>query len=325
MNNNLYADIGNYSVLASVDGNDISQMRSLIYDTTYNGECQNNIHPIESPMIELGVKKYKLGFLAAKFDGFLSAAEFGKSKTELLLPILLANSPDGFSGTVKLLVPNDDLSTQKFIKSAVIGTHEYNLYSNGAVINTVVSYNDVTFSRETDAAARYAFESGILDAEDVALVIDIGGGTINVVVCDVENGFYVRYRNSYPNQGGINLAQTILATDLVRGYKKNFEVSKVMDAITRGERTIGRNRDYTFEPIYNDCVDQWLKAILSKVMASVDKQLDDVTRIVWTGGGAEIIRHKIINSRMHLILPEPQLANLYGLMGQTKTQSLIAA
>ena len=98
-----------------------------------------------------------------------------------------------------------------------------------------------------------------------------------------------------------------------------------MDAITRGERTIGRNRDYTFEHIYNDCVDQWLKAILSKVMASVDKQLDDVTRIVWTGGGAEIIRHKIINKGMHLILPEPQLANLYGLMGQTKTQPLIAA
>lgn len=325
MNNTLCADIGNYSVLTSVDESNIKQMRSLIYDTTYNSECQNNIHPDDSPMIEVGSKKYKLGKLAAKFDGFLSAAEFGKSKAELLLPILLANTPDGFEGTVKLLVPNDDRDTKVFVKNAVIGTHEFNLHGGSAEINTVVAYNHVEFYRETDMAAKYAYDAGILDDRDVALVIDIGGGTVNVVVCDVEDSFYVRYRNSYPNQGGINLAQTILSSNLVRGYGKNFEVSKILDAIANGYRTIGRNASYTFEPVYDDCVDQWLKAILSKVMASVDKQLDDVTKIVWTGGGSEIIRHKVADKPMHLILPDPQRANLYGLMGLTRPQLSIAA
>lgn len=241
MNNTLCADIGNYSVLTSVDGRDIKGMRSLIYDTTYNSECQNNIHPSDSPMIEVGSKKYKLGKLATKFDGFLSAAEFGKSKAELLLPILLANTPDGFEGTVKLLVPDDDKDSKVFVRNAVVGTHEFTLYSEGSETNTVVIYNDVEFYRETDMAAKYSYDAGILDSDDVVLVVDIGGGTVNVLICDVEDGFYVRYRNSYPNQGGINLAQTILATDLVRGYGKNFEISKVMDAIANGYRTIGRN------------------------------------------------------------------------------------
>ncbi|MEO0683899.1 MAG: hypothetical protein AAFY76_02325, partial [Cyanobacteria bacterium J06649_11] len=284
-----------------------------------------NIHPVDAPMIEVGSKKYQLGKLASKYDGFLSAAEFGKSQTELLLPILLANTPDGFDGTVKLLVPNNDKGVQKLITTSIIGTHEFRLYSGGAETNALVAYSDVTFVRETEASARYAFDAGILNADDVCLVIDIGGGTTNIVVCDVEDGFYVRYSNSYPNQGGINLAQKILATDLVRGYGKNFEVAKVMEAIANGYRTIGRNATYTFEPVYSDCVDQWLKAILSKVMSSIDKHLDDISKIVWTGGGAEIIRHKVADKPMHLMLPEPQRANLYGLMGLTRPHLTIAA
>ncbi len=318
----LCADIGNYSVLTCADGRNVRQMRSLIYDCTHNSECQNNAHTPESPMVVIGNRKYKIGRMAAKFSGFLSAAEAGKSSPKILLPILLSNTPPCFEGVVKLLVPDDNKESQALIESVVVGEHEYSVYSGGSKVDALAEFTGVEFVREGDAAARYAYEIGAIEPSEVALIIDIGGKTTDVVVCDNDDGFYVRLRRSYAGYGGISVAQSILDSDLVRSYGRVFEVAKTMDAITAGKRYIGNRKEYSFEDIYTDCVDQWFGKLMSKILTEFDSQLVDVTKIVWVGGGAELVREKVEGEDMNIVLPSPQHANLNGLIGSSHASNL---
>jgi hypothetical protein len=333
--NTLCVDIGNYSVLTSVvdarERGDINMMRSLIYDCTHNGECRTGMHTVDSPLVNIGNKTYKLGRFAKNYPGFLSAVEAGKNRPDVMLPILLGNTPDGFEGKVKILVPARDEVFEKLIKSAVTGHHTYQVTKERSPKSdkqvsqsSVVHFTEVEFVRETDAAAKFAYESGAIPPDDVALVIDIGGGTINAVVCSYEDDvFNVIYRKSYDNSGGIALAQTIANTDAVKSYGRAFEIAKIMDAITEGKTHVGNRPDLSFEAVFDDCLNQWFESIITRVMSAADKYLDEVTTLVWCGGGAEIVRDRL-HSGGHLILDNPQQANINGLIHSAKTPALRA-
>lgn len=327
--NTLCIDIGNYSVLSAVvsgrETSDIAMMRSLIYDTTHNGECRNGVHPVDSPMIAVNGKFYKLGKLAKNYPGFLSAVEAGKSRPDIMLPILLSNTPDGFEGKVKILVPARDEGKEKLIHNAVTGTHTYEVTANGRSMSAIAHIIDVEFARETDAAAEFAYETGAINPEDVCLVVDIGGGTVNTVVCNYSDDvFSVVFRKSYDNSGGIALAQAIANTDIVKSHGRAFEIAKIMDAISDRKAYIGNRKDMTFEPVLEDCINQWFEGIVTRIMSATDKYLDEVTKIVWCGGGAEIVRNRLI-TKGQTVLENPQHANINGLIHSAKTPVLRVA
>lgn len=327
MTNTLCVDIGNYSVLSAVvsgrESTEVVKMRSLIYDCTHNSDCRNNVHSSDSPMIAVNGKFYKLGKGAKNYPGFLSAAEAGKSRTDVMLPILLANTPDGFEGVVKILVPTRDEMSEKLVRSAVIGTHTYSTTVNSVTCDAIANFTGAEFIRETDSAAKFAYESGVINPSEVVLIVDIGGGTCNYVVAAYEDDvFSVRLNKSLPNSGGIALAQAISNTDVVKTYGRSFEIAKIMDAITEGKTYISNRRDLSFETVYTDCVEQWFEGLISRIMAATDKYLDEVTRIVWCGGGTEIIKDKLANQPLHLVLDNPQHANINGLIHSAKLPHL---
>jgi hypothetical protein len=329
MTNTICVDIGNFSTLSAVvsgrESTEVVKMRSLIYDATHNSECRNGVHPADSPLITVGNKSYKLGKHAKNYSGFLSAAEAGKSRTDVILPILLANTPDGFEGVVKMLVPERNEMQERLIALEIVGTHSFSIKSDGTTTNAIANFTGVEFVRETDAAAKFAYESGVISPDDVALVIDIGGGTINTVVCSYDDDlFNVIFRKSYDNSGGIALAQVIANTDLVKSHGRAFEIAKIMDAITEGKTYIGNRQDMTFDVVFQDCKQQWFDGIVSRVMSAADKYLDEVTAVVWCGGGSEIVRDRL-TSEGHLILDNPQQANINGLVYGAKPQLRLAA
>jgi hypothetical protein len=328
--NVLCVDIGNYSVLTAVvngrENSQINKMRSLVFNCTHNGECRNGVHPSDSPLIAINGKHYKLGKQAKNYPGFISAAEAGKNRSDIILPILLANTPDTFDGSIKMLVPARDEMKERLIANDVIGTHDFTLTAYGNTSSAIANFTSIEFVRETDAAAKFAYETGAISPLDVALVIDIGGGTVNTLVCNYdEDVFNTVYRKSYDNSGGIALAQAVANTDTVKSYGRAFEVTKIMDAITEGKTYIGNRSDLSFEAVWESCVDQWFDGILSRIMSASDKYLDEVSVIVWCGGGSEIIRSKVANQTGHMILDNPQQANINGLIHSAKPQLRIAA
>ena len=326
MTHTLCVDIGNYSTLtAVVDGRTSTKpnkMRSLLYDCTHNGECRYGVHTEESPMVAFGDRHYKLGTGAKNYPGFLSAAEAGKTRADIMLPILLSATPNEFEGIVKILVPARDEMKESIITRAITGTHSYSTYRSGKKQDAIANFTGCEFYRETDAAARFAFESGAVSPDEVTLVVDIGGGTCNYLVgAYEEDHFYVRFNKSLDNSGGIALAQAIANTDLVKSYGRALEIAKIMDAITDGKQWIANRRDLTFAPVWDDCVDQWFDGIVSRIMSSCDKYLDEVSCILWVGGGVEIIRHKLTQPG-HVVMDDPQYANINGLIHSSKIPAL---
>ncbi|MUH00335.1 hypothetical protein F7734_51925 [Scytonema sp. UIC 10036] len=319
------ADIGNYSTLIStVTGRTASpvlKMRSLLYNCTHNGEVRDNVHTAENPLVYVNHKYWKVGRQAGLYKDHINLAEAGKNRCDLVLPLLLAGTPSGFEGEVKFLVPKRDSGAEKLLKTSIIGTHEYSVNGKEAIAN----FTDVAFTEETKAPAKFAFEAGVVAPNDVILLIDLGGGTCNCGVFAYEDDvFSTRFYKSYDNSGGIGLAQAICNTDLVKSYKRTVDISKIMDALTDGKTHIGNNPDYSFASVLDDCIDTWFDSLLTKVLSSTQQHLDEVTQILWCGGGSELIKNRLIQQGQ-TVLDNPQYANIDALIHFSKTPNLAIA
>ncbi|NJM19894.1 MAG: hypothetical protein HC907_14955 [Richelia sp. SM1_7_0] len=246
--NTLCADIGNFSVLTAVvdyQPTSINKMRSLIVDVTHKSEAREGLHADDSPLVGIKGKYFKIGRQAGKQPNCLSAAEAGKNQSEIFLPMLLANTPDGFEGSVSMLVPSRDKAAETWIRTAILNTHEYSVNHQ----NRIARFTDVEFHRESDTALLHGYLSGIVPKNDGALLIDIGGGTVNALIATFENGeLDILWRESFDNRGGIALAKSILDTDCVKS-QKSMSVHQIMDAIADGKRYIGNRSDRSFEPV----------------------------------------------------------------------------
>ena len=311
--NTICADIGNFSVLTAVVGNhpaSINKMRSLIVDVTHKGDVRDGLHADDSPLVGVKGKFFKLGRQAGKQPNCLSAAEAGKSSTEIFLPMLLANTPDGFEGSVSMLVPSRDNASETWIRTAILGHHEFTVNHE----NRIARFTDVEFHRESDTALLHAYLSGIVPQNAGTLLIDIGGGTVNALIATFEDGqLDILWRESFDNRGGIALAKSILDTDHVKA-QKSMSVPSIMDAIAEGKRYIGNRPDRSFEPVFDDCVKQWFKAIRVTVLSAADSYLDEVNQIIWMGGSTELLRNQLESKEGQLIFPSPQLANINALV-----------
>ncbi|MGB3761115.1 MAG: hypothetical protein WBA07_32875 [Rivularia sp. (in: cyanobacteria)] len=322
--NTICADIGNFSVLTAVVGNQptsINKMRSLIVDVTHKGDVRDGLHASDSPLVGVKGKFFKLGHQAGKQPNCLSAAEAGKSNTEIFLPMLLANTPDGFEGSVSMLVPSRDNASETWIRTAILGAHEFSVNHQ----NRIASFTSVEFHRESDVALKDAYLSGIIHQTDGALLVDIGGGTVNALIATLDNGdLDILWRESFDNRGGIALAKNIIDTDCVKS-QKSMSVPQIMDALADGKRYIGNRPDRSFEPVFDDCLRNWFKAIRVTVLSAADAYLDEVNYTIWMGGSVELLRPQLESKEGQLIFPSPQLANINALINLSSNIQTVAA
>lgn len=312
--NTLCVDIGNFSVLTAVVGSKnttlINKIRSLIVDVTHKGDVRDGLHVEDSPLVEVKGKFFKLGRQAGRQPGCLSAAEAGKNQPDIFLPMLFANTPDGFEGTVSMLVPNRDKMSETWIRSAILGTHTYSVNKT----ERTATFTDVEFHRESDTALHYAYITGIVPQTAGTLMIDIGGGTVNALIATFEDGeLDILWRESYDNRGGIALAKSILDTDCVKA-QKSMSVPAIMDAIATGKRYVGNRPDRSFELVFDDCVKAWFKSIRVTVLSAADAYLDEVNNIIWMGGSTELLRPQLEDKEGQMVFPNPQLANINALI-----------
>ena len=308
----LCADIGNFSVLTAIadERAEITKMRSLIVDVTHKGDIREGVMHPDSPLVKTKGRFFKIGRQAGKQPNCLSAAEAGKNQTEIFLPMLLANTPDEFEGTVSMLVPSRDTKAELWIRNSVIGTHEFSVNKKPRIAN----FTDVEFHKESDTALLFAYQTGIIPKKSGTLLIDIGRGTVNGIIANFEDDeLNILWRKSFPNQGGIGLAKTILETDLVRN-QSHMTAPKIMDAIAIGRRYIGNCEEFTFEPVFDDCVKIWFKAARTAVMSAANNYLDEVNQILWCGGCAELLRPQLEGKDNHQIFLNPQYANIHALI-----------
>ena len=312
--NTICIDIGNYSVLSSVVGSTdttpVKIWRSLIYDTTNNGTVRDGLHRSDSPLVGVNGKYFKLGHQASRQPGCLSAAEAGKNQPDIFLPMLLAATPDGFDGEVSMLVPKRDSNAETWIRTAVLGQHEYSVDKVGRS----ASITNINFEIESETALLYAFITGLVPSDTGVLLIDIGGGTVNAVASTFCQGHLdIIWRNSYDNSGGIALASAIANTDHVKA-QKTMNKADIMDAIAMGKRYICNRPDRSFEPVFDDCLRNWFKAIRTTILSDADSSLSYVTHIVWMGGAAELLRPQLQGKEGQIVFPQPQYANINALI-----------
>lgn len=317
MHSTLAVDIGNYSTQSAVifpDGaSPIRTIRSLVYDCTQVREVRNGVTNEHNALITIGDKSYLLGDRAGMYKTHLSAAETGKAKPEIALPLLLASLDSSFQGTVKFLIPKHDDASEAFLRQSLVGTHVFT--KNGT--NLIAEITDISFYEETKAAAEYAFHVGSVAPHDTLFVLDIGGGTVNYGIFTYEQDIFdCLYYKSNANSGGIELAKAIATTDLVQSFSWTTDISRIMSAISQGRTFIGNRPDLDFRPVYEDCVSKWFKSLLSKAKSDVNSFFPDVTKIVWVGGGAGIIKSRVERVG-HIVLDNPQTANIAHLIRQS--------
>lgn len=316
----LAVDIGNYScqscVISASGTTPIRTIRSLLYDCTFESDIRNNAYNDENLLITIGDKSYLVGKRAESYASHKSAAEAGKSRSDVVLPLVLSALKHDFYGEIKFLVPSRNEVQESFLRNALVKSHSF--CRNG--ISLSAEFTGITFYEETKAAARYAFESKIVPKSSVLFVADIGGGTVNYGVFQYEDGNFVckEYKPNN-NLGGIELAKAIAATDVVKRFRWTPNISRILTSISNGSLVIGNRQELDFSPVYEMCVDRWFGALLVRAKSDMNAFFPDVTDAIWVGGGAEIVRSRI-EKTPHRVLDNPQRANIMHLVHQAQIE-----
>lgn len=317
----LAVDIGNYSTQSAVISHrgvsPVNTIRSISFNCTNRKEARDNADNDENPVIELGDTVYLLGQRAGLYKSHFSAAQEGKAKPEVVVPLLLSSLREDFRGTVKMLVPQRNTSEESLLRNEIVKKHYFT--RNGKSLRADIK--EVEFYEETKAAAEYAYKVGSVAPYDTIFCLDIGGGTLNYGIFSYEDDLFTCLcHKSNADSGGIELAKAICSTDLVKGFSWTTDISRVMSAISQGKRIIGNRTELDFSPVYEECVTSWFRSLLVQAKSHVSSFFPEVTKIVWVGGGAEIVRERIekIAGDISIVLDNPQNANISHLIHESK-------
>ena len=281
----LIADIGNYSTITALEGKEPLLIRAVEADITVKSVMSKNTD--ESPTVLCEGRKLILGEYATKQKNAQTIVEQGKHNPDVIKPYLFAGLRENFQGSISYLVPHRDKWQEDGLRSKLINTHE--IAVNGKFYKHTVT--DIQFYLESDVAVEAAFITKEIPDDGDCLAIDIGGGTTNFLIMTPDGD--VLHRNSFPDVGGVSLANDIINSDLMKSQKYAFKVPKIMDAIADGTFRYGRN--YDFFPVFKPLLDNWFNRLVDQIMLDSRDYLSDVATVMFIGGNAELLRDRIQN------------------------------
>lgn len=307
-------DVGNYSVKAISQGQAHPlSIRSLLVDPTH---YRKQKHSPDSPLLLLEGKQYHFGHAAREYGIPVKPLVLGdKNEPELFKAAVLSTLQPGEDGealTVRLrvTVPNTYREeTEQSIIETLTGKHTYTV--NG--LNATATVLSVDVLTEGIPAYHYAKGLGLVPDRGYTLLIDIGGGTFNVLVFSPD-GRVVGQPQSTHHGGGIALAQRIANIHSIQAKLNSVpDLSIIQDGITDGSNAYGM-LDVGWGDMMPAITEEWFKEGVNAMLVMCGQYLPQVKRILFTGGNANLLRPWIEKGALNEVIPNPTVANVLGLL-----------
>lgn len=302
--NTLSLDFGNFT-LKAFDGHDVTTIRSLQTPLAQGQRILKGIP--DSPVVELNGQRWHVGKQCQRYPSTEATVTGDKARlAQLHLAACIAQS-----GTYRLVVSHHSpLEYEAFLKAALLGKHHYR--RNGTWIEISISRVDVI--AEGWGAYHLTKHQGYLPTKGYTVLIDLGGSTwlSSVYAADGE----VVDHDVHERQGTFALAAAIAKdTRLSQPLMECFSVTSpdpilIQDGFQQGH--VYGDSDLSWATWLPEYLDPWWKRIVQTLKARYQSYLPNVRRFLVTGGGSNLVIHKLAGSSAFFVLPEASVANVQG-------------
>ena len=249
------------------------------------------------------------------------------NKTEVALKLLLATiRPLRGYGREEIVIdplytslPNPDIDGPTLSES-IVGTHDFT--RNGVPLT--VHINRVVVHPEGFGGYNYALRQNVIQSGQINGVLDLGGGTAIASLYNGDGQQIPEARAVFRKGGSYSLAADLAADpELISAARGTPQMDMVLDAIAAGTYQYGTT-SYNFRHLFDQYRQAWLHNLIDETIARWDSWLDRISKIVIIGGAAPLAQSLVEDPRNSwlVICPEPQYANVLGLLGvETKMLS----
>lgn len=308
-------DVGNFAIKRINQGDSQALVIRSLYAEIFHGVTPKN-HKPDSPIVIWGNDRYHFGSQAFKYPTGCNPVAIGdKTETKNFQRAMLASftpieSQTNYQVDLRVSVPNPEMNgIGDRLTQELPGFYQFT--RNGVPL--AVEVTNVIVEREGIPAYRYAQSLDLVPDRGYTLLIDIGGSTWNVMVIDSE-GDLVGEPHSYDKQGGIGLAMMIADNSRLRvALGDEPDLAVIMDGITNGSHQYGE-KDICWKSWFSDYLDAWYLRNMQFTQARCKAYLSNVTKILFTGGNALLLREKLEGKALTEVITDPTLANCRGML-----------
>lgn len=315
-------DLGNFAI-KSFDGvNPVSTIRSIRFALPQGVNALR--YSNASPLLEIDMKESESGtgsFLTGQRIHFgtqvyhyrKQLATVTEDKTKLYKLLALAAIRPGAISTsnvsqqeVSLVIshPKPD-SVRTELERDLLGVHTYK--RNGVMMVTNVRALEVV--PEGLGAYLQAKTEGAVPSAGYGLVIDIGGSTV-ITRLFTSKGELVA-EDVKEKQGTYDLAQAIALDRRLTSQIDNVSSSLILDAFADGSLRYGDSA-VSFAEYLDEYRKDWMRNILNTVKSTYAPYLPNIKRMIFTGGGAALVKPLLPNNPLFYVLENPSTANALG-------------
>lgn len=301
----MYAiDIGN-AFTSKFDGAQVISVRSVIADVPSRLNLRQG-----SNVIEYGGALYHVGEPAFKYDSYRMMATYnkqvGSSLTDSLILLLnvISSAELGDTTEIVLQVPEMLTNYQHDFVKLVHGFHTW--VRDGIEYKTKIVVKQVY--QEGYGSWYMAQRSNALDYDGYSIVMDLGGGTVITTLFDNSSGEAIKVY-TYQHKGVVYLANLLIADYQLRIDNSGnvLTVESIFKGFENETYRVGVN-GASFKPYIPRYTRDWWGTVWTTTVNAFQKQLQDrtITKVIVTGGGAEIVRPFVDAARS-----KPAFANLF--------------
>jgi SAM-dependent methyltransferase len=174
-----------------------------------------------------------------------------------------------------------------------------------------IGWGKVEVKEEGWGAYNYALRRGLLRPGIGNATIDIGCGTAIVSYWD-ENGA-LNYDARQPFEKGVDTLVQLIRADY--RFKQRFGSDPKLHLILKGieDRSLKYGTVGSFKDVFEEKCKQWIVDVLKSAISVLKPFNDELDKILIIGGGAALAEG-IVTSNKILVCPNPQLANVLGLV-----------
>lgn len=182
-----------------------------------------------------------------------------------------------------------------------------------------IGWGKVETKEEGWGAYNYAVRRGLLKKGVGNATIDIGCGTAIVSYWD-ETG-NLNYDARQPFEKGVDTLVQLIRADY--RFKQRFGSDPKLHLILKGieEATFSYGTQGSFKDIFEEKRSVWMRDILKSAISVLLPFKDELDKILIVGGGATLAQGTFTNSRT-IVIPNPQMANVLGLVPPTKVTAI---